>query len=94
MIQHPFLQMNLWLGKRMMYWAVKKLLLHPEMAGDTENWIIGIVGMGGSGKTTLAKTICNEPDVMAHFDCIYHGDHLPSTRHTEVPTTDLERFGW
>ena len=50
--------------------AVKKLLLHPEMARNTKNWIIGIVGMGGSGKTTLAKTICNEPDVMGHFDRI------------------------
>ncbi|TVU26296.1 hypothetical protein EJB05_28835, partial [Eragrostis curvula] len=32
-----------------------------------DGWIVSVVGLGGSGKTTLAKHICNDSKIKEHF---------------------------
>ena len=39
------------------------------MYGKPERTVISVVGMGGSGKTTLVANIYNNGDVRRHFDC-------------------------
>ncbi|KAM4068374.1 hypothetical protein ACB094_12G006100 [Castanea mollissima] len=45
------------------------LLMGPLMDGKPEQTVISVVGMGGSGKTTLVANIYNNDDVKRHFDC-------------------------
>ncbi|KAJ0965216.1 hypothetical protein J5N97_026354 [Dioscorea zingiberensis] len=46
-----------------------KLLITAENQGshDQRRAVISIVGMGGLGKSTLAKKVCSNPDVKLHF---------------------------
>ncbi|KAJ0965215.1 hypothetical protein J5N97_026353 [Dioscorea zingiberensis] len=48
-----------------------KLLITAENQGshDQRRAVISIVGMGGLGKSTLAKKVCSNPDVKPHFTC-------------------------
>lgn len=41
---------------------VKQILMNNDVS------IVGIGGMGGSGKTTLATALCNNPEVQASFE--------------------------
>ncbi|OEL23630.1 Disease resistance protein RPM1 [Dichanthelium oligosanthes] len=43
-------------------------LLHHILDGESELSVMSLVGMGGVGKTTLAKKVYNHPDVKRHFD--------------------------
>ncbi|KAM4075712.1 hypothetical protein ACJW30_12G008300 [Castanea mollissima] len=47
----------------------RQLILDWLMDGEPHLTVISIVGMGGSGKTTLAANIYNNEDVKKHFDC-------------------------
>ncbi|KAM4068376.1 hypothetical protein ACB094_12G006300 [Castanea mollissima] len=47
----------------------RQLIMDWLMDGEPHLTVISIVGMGGSGKTTLAANIYNNEDVKKHFDC-------------------------
>jgi hypothetical protein len=44
------------------------LLIAPIKVGDAHPLVLPIVGMGGLGKTSLAKSVCDAENVKSHFD--------------------------
>ncbi|XP_070679800.1 disease resistance protein RPM1-like isoform X1 [Malus domestica] len=47
----------------------KQTLMGLLMNGEENEMVVSVVGMGGSGKTTLVANIFNNENVKRHFDC-------------------------
>ncbi|MED6184057.1 DNA-binding transcription factor adr1 [Stylosanthes scabra] len=53
---------NLGVGLELGKNKVKEMVI-----GRNDVWVVGIIGIGGSGKTTLAKEVCKDEQVKSHF---------------------------
>ncbi|KAM1069965.1 hypothetical protein ACFX13_001866 [Malus domestica] len=60
--------------------------------GATRREVISVVGMGGLGKTTLAKKVYDQPKVMAHFDCYAWITVSQSYRVEDLLRTVIKKF--
>ncbi|AES70484.1 disease resistance protein (CC-NBS-LRR class) family protein [Medicago truncatula] len=49
--------------------APRKRLIDWMVQGRKERTVVFVVGMGGQGKTTLAKKVFDSKDIIGHFDC-------------------------
>ncbi|KAI8567006.1 hypothetical protein RHMOL_Rhmol02G0087600 [Rhododendron molle] len=49
--------------------STKEELIHRLITGKSNRTVTSLVGMGGCGKATLAKTVYDNPKVFEHYDC-------------------------
>ncbi|KAB2598562.1 disease resistance protein RPM1-like [Pyrus ussuriensis x Pyrus communis] len=60
--------------------------------GSPRREVISVVGMGGLGKTTLAKKVYDQPKVMGHFDCYAWITVSQSYRVEDLLRTIIKKF--
>ncbi|KAI4324117.1 hypothetical protein L6164_023680 [Bauhinia variegata] len=75
---------------------VTQVLLKQLVGGSEELQVVSITGMGGSGKTTLAKKIYNHSRVKNHFQCCvwHHVSNQQEEVEMEIRTSsDLSKEG-
>ncbi|CDP20743.1 unnamed protein product [Coffea canephora] len=48
---------------------ITKSLVKELLKGDKKRRVVSIIGMGGAGKTTLAKKVYNHADIRERFNC-------------------------
>ncbi|XP_048446377.1 disease resistance protein RPM1-like [Pyrus x bretschneideri] len=60
--------------------------------GARRREVISVVGMGGLGKTTLAKKVYDQPKVMGHFDCYAWITVSQSYRVEDLLRTVIKKF--
>ncbi|XP_048446379.1 disease resistance protein RPM1-like [Pyrus x bretschneideri] len=60
--------------------------------GAPRREVISVVGMGGLGKTTLAKKVYDQPKVMGHFDCYAWITVSQSYRVEDLLRTVIKKF--
>jgi translation initiation factor RLI1 len=47
-------------------WNLKRILLQREVS------VVGVQGMGGVGKTTMALALCNDQEIKGNMDFYLH----------------------
>jgi hypothetical protein len=72
------------------------LLEAPFKVGDAHPLVLPIVGMGGLGKTSLAKSVCDAENVKSHFDlnmevCVSHDFSLKQVVQKIIKSATGER---
>jgi hypothetical protein len=66
-MSHSFVHASDVIGRDQDKENILQLLMHP-VDGDQNVSVISVVGIGGLGKTALAKLVCNDARVVNHFE--------------------------
>ncbi|XP_010058597.2 putative disease resistance protein RGA1 [Eucalyptus grandis] len=67
---HSFVPTSKVIGRNVEKKKIIELLMGSDDGNVGKIGVIPIIGMGGSGKTTLAKLVYNDDEVKKHFDCL------------------------
>ncbi|XP_030444576.2 putative disease resistance protein RGA3 [Syzygium oleosum] len=70
-----------------------ELLIRSDDGGAGTIAVVPIIGMGGAGKTTLAKLVYNDDGIKNHFDCLVWLSMPVKFQITKIITDIIESLG-